>query len=123
MSGLWKRDDNIINFINDEITDMQLSFNSKLANFNQKFNLRLEFYKIRNNIDDFIDNRSYNRFFVLSVFEVLEKQLFYIMFMIIYKIILPSKEMHSLNDNTFFMSFTTSINVVSQLTKIRFNSG
>lgn len=60
-----ERQDYIIGYINGQMTDMPAYYNTKLTKSNQKFNHRLEFNQIKENIDKYIDNKSSNRFFVL----------------------------------------------------------
>lgn len=60
-----QREDFIIEFIENEITDMPLYYNTQLIIHNEKFNQRLELNQLKINIDNFIDGKSLNRFFVL----------------------------------------------------------
>ena len=55
----------LINFINNEISTIPISLNDKISRNNNKFLHRDEFFEIKNLIDDFIENETYNRYLVL----------------------------------------------------------
>ena len=55
----------ILNFINENSSNMPLTLRDKLINNDKKLNCRFEFDEIRESIDDFIEGGELNRFIVL----------------------------------------------------------
>ena len=55
----------IINFINNEITTVPINLNRKITKNNKKFGYKDEFYEIKGFMDDFLDGYDMNRYIVL----------------------------------------------------------
>jgi predicted AAA+ superfamily ATPase len=55
----------IINFINNEITSVPINLNRKISKNNKKFGYKDEFYEIKGFVEDFLDGNDLNRYIVL----------------------------------------------------------
>ncbi|MBE6493957.1 MAG: ATP-binding protein [Methanosphaera stadtmanae] len=60
-----EKEEEILNFINNEITNIPITINNKIMRKNKKFEYREEFYEIKGYIDDFLEGENNNRYILL----------------------------------------------------------
>lgn len=107
-------DDLTFNYITKQLSEVPMVLNRKISNKNKKFNTKEEFSKLKNMIDNFLEDKTKERYFVLPGLRGVGKTTILLQ---CYEYLLKEKDINS-NDLLYISCETTNFGGESDIKKI-----